>query len=117
MTHTVNLTSAHKRILLECLLESHTIKENKLRNPDSLKQMTELYNAVGTKLLEPVVCGKTGTKVSDNVFGWYIDQINHSGKLPDTEFGKLAIEICRAAGMNNYQKFCSMTIISKLFEI
>ena len=117
MSHTVNLTKTHKKILLTCLDESHTIKYNKLRNPESRDKMTQLYNSVGAKLLEPVVCGRIGTKVSDNVFGWYIDQINHSGNLAESEFGKYAIEICRAAGTNQYDKFCSITIISKLFEI
>jgi len=116
MSHTISLTKTHKRILLEALLESHTIKEKKLRNPEGLRIMTEMYNDAANKLLSNVECGKNGSKSSDNLFGWLIDQFNHSGNLPDTEFGKLAILICESAGRNQYEQFCRMTIINTLFE-
>lgn len=116
MTHTVELTKNHKRVLLEALYESQTFKYNSLRKPDSISRMIDEYNKAAQKLLKPVECGKTGHKAGDNLFGWLRDQFFHSGRLPDTEFGKLAISICEAAGGNTYETFCRMTIINTLFE-
>lgn len=116
MSHQVSLTRTHQRILLEALLQSMEIKSKKLVKQDSIRIMNKMYNDAAEKIVKGVVCGKTGSKASDNLFGWLVDQFNHSGKLPDTEFGQLAISICQAAGENRYEKFCQMTIINTLFE-
>lgn len=116
MSHTIELTKNHKRVLLEALYESQTVKYNKLRKPESIDRMILEYNKAAQKLLKPVECGKVGSKAGDNLFGWLKDQFHHSGKLPDTEFGKLAINICEAAGNNSYEAYCRMTIMNTLFE-
>ena len=116
MAHQVALTKNHKRILLEALLESQSIKERKLKSPESIYKMNAMYADAAEKLLTTVECGKMGYKSTDNIFGWMIDQIHHSGKLSETEFGQLAINICKAAGDGQYESFCRMTIANTLFE-
>lgn len=116
MAHKISLTKNHKRILLEALLESQAIKEVKLKSPDSIYKMNEMYADAAEKLLTTVDCGKLGFRPNDNIFGWIRDQFLHSGDFPKTEFGQLAIGICEAAGEDRYDSYCRMTIVNTLFE-
>lgn len=117
MAHTINLTKNHQRILAEALSISMDIKKAKLKNPDSRELMIESYLNVAEKILAGTIdCGRQGHGARDNVFGWIRDQLLHSRNLPNTEFGKLAISICEAAGNDCYDEFCQITIINRLFE-
>jgi len=117
MSHEIELTRNHKRILLEVLALSQEAKLKKLRNPDSIAGMNEEYEKAGMRILQSSIeCGRIGTKSSDNFFGWLIDQIMHSGKLADTELAQLAIDICQACGRNSYGDYCRITIMNTLFE-
>ena len=117
MTHHIKLTRNHQRVLIEAILISMDIKDKKLRNPDSKRIMEDYYNDAAKKVYDnDIECGKTGTYPKDNIFGWLRDQFFHSGRFPDTEFGKLAISICEACAHNEYDKFCRMTIMNTLFE-
>jgi hypothetical protein len=117
MAHSVSLTRNHKRILLEVLALSQEAKLKKLRNPESIQRMNEEYERAGMRILQNEIdCGRSGIKSGDNLFGWYIDQVYHSGKLAETELAQLAIDICEACGRNTYGEFCRITIMSTLFE-
>lgn len=117
MAHSVTLTKNHKRILLEVLALSQEAKLKKLRNPDSIHKMNEEYEKAGMRILQhEIECGRPGTKSSDNFFGWYMDQIYHSGKLSETELAQMAIDICEACGRNSYDSYCRITIMNTLFE-
>ena len=117
MAHQIILTKNHKRILLEVLNESLIIKQKRLQKADSIKRMENEYINAGEKIYSDYVeCGRLGSRAGDNLFGWYRDQILHSGKLSETEIGQLALSICEAAGTNRYDQFCKMTIINTLFE-
>jgi len=110
MKHKIKLIKDHREILLETLAQSLEIKDIKLRNPDSKRIMEKQYYDAALKICEGTIeCGRSGTKPGDNLFGWIIDQIKHSGKLYDHELGKFAIDICQAAGLGEreYQKFYS----------
>jgi len=119
MPHVIDLTDSHKRILLEVLLLSQEHKEMRLRNPDSLVRMRKEYIKAAEQIYDslPIECGREGIRLNDNLFGWLRDQMFHSGKLLDTEIGRLAISICEAAGEDRYQQYCEMTIIDRLFTI
>jgi len=119
MPHQVTLTDSHKRILLEVLLLSQEHKLKRLRNPDSLTRMQTEYLAVAEKIYDglPIECGREGIRLNDNLFGWFRDQLFHSGPLINTEIGRLAVDICEAAGEDRYQQYCEKTIIDRLFTI
>lgn len=113
MSFTIKLTKNHKRILLEAIIESMKIKEDKLKNPASLEKMNAYYIDAAHKIGgSEIECGST----KNNIFVWLRDQFYHSRGFPNTEFGKLAISICEAAGSNDYDSFTRMTIINTLFE-
>lgn len=119
MAFTVKLTRNHQRVLLEALAVSQEIKEKKLRNPDSRKRMEEEYYKAALRLIEEkdgIHCGRQGHKPGDNIFAWIRDQIYHSSDMSETEFGKLAINICEAAGNQVYDVYCRDTIIKRFFE-
>lgn len=118
MAFKIKLTRNHQRILLEALDVSQRIKEVKLKNPESRRRMDEEYYRAALRLIneEHIECGRRGHKAGDNLFAWIRDQIYHSGDMSETEFGKLAIMICEAAGDDVYERYCRDTIISRLFE-
>jgi hypothetical protein len=118
MAFRVKLTKNHQRVLLEALAISQEIKQKKLRNPSSIERMNDEYYKAALRILnEPEVeCGKQGYKAGDNLFAWIRDQLYHSADMPQTEFGKLAIDICEAAGDNAYTAYTRITIMNRLFE-
>jgi hypothetical protein len=119
MAFRVKLTKNHQRVLLEALATSQEIKQKKLRNPESKSRMNEEYYAAALRILnetEGVECGRTGVKPGDNIFAWICDQLYHSGDMTETEFGKLSLNICEAAGNNSYEAYCRDTIMKRFFE-
>jgi hypothetical protein len=119
MSHEIKLNKFHKKVLGEVLYDSLIYKRDvKLRNPESIAKMEEEYCGAVRQIVEDdiITCGKTGTRPKDNFFGWIKDQILHSGKLANSEWGQLAISICEAAGENRYEQFNRTTIINRLFE-
>lgn len=114
----VKLTRNHQRVLIEALAISQEIKQKKLRNPASIERMNDEYYKAALRILnEPEIeCGKQGTKPGDNLFAWIRDQLFHSGDMPETEFGRLALDICQAAGNNTYTTYTRITIMNRLFE-
>jgi hypothetical protein len=108
MKHTIKLIKDHKEILLETLAQSLEIKEAKLVKKDSIAGMRRQYYDAAEKIYNgEIVCGRSGALATDNLFGWMIDQIKHSGKLYKNELGQYSILICRAAaeGEYEYQQF------------
>jgi hypothetical protein len=116
MKHKIKLIRDHREILIETLAQSLEIKENKLVKIDSLNGMRRQYYDAAEKIVQgEIECGRSGLKANDNLFGWIIDQIKHSGKLYKNELGQFAIDICEAAGTGEqeYKQFHSP--LPKLF--
>jgi hypothetical protein len=117
MKHKIKLIKAHKTTLVEALAQSLDIKEAKLVKQDSLEGMRKQYLDAAEKIVNgEIECGRSGITARDNLFGWIIDQIKHSGKLYKHQLGKTAIDICEAAGTGEleYKQFHSP--LPKLFD-
>ncbi len=99
--HTVKLAKEDIALLLETLAASQEIKEQKLKNPDSIKKMQELYLDAAHKMLEPIEIHNR----KNNLMTWYIDQMKHSGKLWGTELCERACMIARNVIDNSYEDY------------
>jgi hypothetical protein len=120
MAHEVKLKKLHKIQILQALAESEDYKEfRKLRDPESIRIMKQQYSDAAEKIAyDPEIsCGRVGSRAGDNLFGWIVDQLNHSGKLAKQELGIAVIEICKAAGEGRYDEFCGGgNMFGKLFD-
>lgn len=103
MPHTIKLTEDDQATILKALLASLEDKQqNVIRNPEKLRATQIQYELAGEKFLKPIICGSQGLKPNDNLFGWLIDQIEHSPNLRTSTLGQRAITIAQAAAQNRY---------------
>ena len=114
MAHTVKLKTEHQMVLLEALLCSLEAK-SKFVKPEKHAEAVRQYEDAGKKILNSISCGRIGDTASDNLFGWIKDQMTHSGDFSHTELAHRAIDICEAAGRNQYERFCNRNIYDQLF--
>lgn len=114
MAHTVKLKPEHQAVLLEALLCSLEAKAAFVR-AEKHAAAKKQYEDAGAKLLKSVSCGRIGETAADNLFGWIRDQLLHSGDFTHTELAQRAIDICEAAGNNQYDRFCNRNIYDSLF--
>jgi hypothetical protein len=112
MTHTVTLSRQDKIIILEALAASQEIKMNKLKNPESIRRMDEEYLRAAHKFLEPITIHDR----KKNIMTWFKDQLQHSGRLWDTELCIRACEIAEQVIDNTYDHYKSIQIFEDLFE-
>jgi hypothetical protein len=108
MSHEVKLKKLHKIQIITVLADSEDYKEfKKGMNEESVRIMKQNYHNAAQQIVnDPVItCGRTGSKASDNLFGWIKDQIQHSGKIAKQELGIAVIAICEAAGEGRYAEF------------
>jgi len=113
MKYTVKLTVDDQRIMLEALIASQEIKEKKLQKPDSIATMRRQYLDAAEKFLEPI-------EIHDkkkNIFVWFIDQMQHSGRFWNTELCMRACAIADRAIENEYDHYKSVQIYEDLFEV
>lgn len=101
MAHQIHLRTDHQTIILTALLRSLEIKAQHLK-PESHRETQAQYEGAAEKLLEPVVCGR----ISNNIFTWLADQIQHTPGLRDQELGMRVIQICQVCARDKYYEYC-----------
>ena len=110
MSHRIELTPEDQKIILKVMVASLEDKcENVIRNATKREHTQREYESAAEKFLKPIICGRSGYTAGDNLFGWLIDQIDHSPHVKNTELGERAINIARACGRNRYEEYQRVT--------
>lgn len=113
MTHTVKLRKQDMFIMLEALATSMEIKERKLKKADSIEFMVKNYMDAVNKLQLPIEIHDR----NKNLMVWYIDQMQHSGKLWGTQLCVEAVEIANRVIDNTYDHYKSIQHFEDLFKV
>jgi hypothetical protein len=109
MPHTIILESKHQEIIVEALLMSIIDKEqNVIKSDEKLELARKQYIDASQKIMKPVKCGM----ISNNLFTWIIDQINHSPNIKYMETAMYAKVICEMAATNKYDIFTEKSPVS-----
>ena len=119
MPHTIILTEPDQETILRALLASLEDKhQHVIRDPKKFEATRQQYELAGEKFMQPVICGSRGLRPRDNLFGWLIDQIEHSPHVRTSTIGQRAIAIAQAAAQNRYGVYTqsSNPQFGKLFE-
>ena len=99
--------------MLEALATSMEIKERKLKRAESRNLMVKNYMDAVNKLQQPI-------EIHDrkkNLMIWFIDQMQHSGKLWGTQLCVEAVEIANRVIDNSYDHYKSVQHFEDLFKI
>jgi hypothetical protein len=99
-------------IMLEALASSMEIKERKLKKTESIEFMVKNYMDAANKLQLPI-------EIHDrkkNLMVWYIDQMQHSGRLWGTQLCVEACEIANRVIDNTYDHYKSIQHFEDLFK-
>ena len=110
--HTIKLCKDDIRTMLEALIASQDIKEQKLQKPDSIALMRRQYLDAAEKMLVPITIHDR----HKNLMTWFIDQMKHSGKLWNTELCTRACTIAQRVIDNEYEHYKSIQIYEDLFK-
>jgi hypothetical protein len=98
-------------VLLETLAASCEYKMSRIKQ-EKHKITSDYYLDAAEKVRIGTITVNHPTK---NIAEWMRDQFHHSGNLNRSELGKIAIAICEAIKLEEYDLFCQQPLLGHLF--
>lgn len=114
MGYQITLCDQDQELLKQCLLAIFDYKKQRLS-----RQRFRLFESWAESFARQLIDNQfTVNDPTKNSFTWFIDQINHSGDLANSDLAQVAREICRAASRNpkEYRDLCQIKHFQELFK-